>query len=64
MFLYLTTNMLLRFFSAQSVLTPYLNQARWISQSIHPYISIQRVFYAGVPEARQAAGGDDVYVVI
>jgi hypothetical protein len=29
-----------------------LNQARWISQSIHPYINIQRVFYAGVPEAR------------
>ena len=33
-------------------LQPYLHKARWIAQSIHPFINIQRVFYSGVPEAR------------
>ena len=32
-------------------LQPYLHKARWIAQSINPFINIQRVFYAGVPEA-------------
>jgi hypothetical protein len=25
-------------------------KARWIAQSVHPFINIHRVFYAGVPE--------------
>ena len=31
-------------------LKPYIKKARWIAQSVHPFISIQRVFYAGLPE--------------
>jgi hypothetical protein len=41
--------------SQRQLLTSCVNQARWISQSIHPYISIKRVFYAGVSEARNGA---------
>jgi hypothetical protein len=26
-------------------------KARWIAQSIHPFINIHRAFYAGVPGA-------------
>jgi hypothetical protein len=33
------------------LLQPYLHKAHWIAHSIHPFINIQRVFYAGVPEA-------------
>jgi hypothetical protein len=32
-------------------LQPYLHKAHWIAQSIHPFINIQRIFYAGTPEA-------------
>lgn len=45
---FLHANILLRSFSA---LTSCVNQAWWISQSIHPYVSIKNVFHAGVPEA-------------
>ena len=44
-------------------LKPYINKARWISQSVHPFISILRVFYAGIPEAIQDDTDDeDKYV--
>jgi hypothetical protein len=31
-------------------LKPYLTKSRWIAQSVHPFINMRRVFYAGVPE--------------
>ena len=37
-------------------LAPYLNAARWIALSIHPYTSLVRVFLAGMPGA--ACEGD------
>ncbi len=44
-------------------LKPYINKARWISQSVHPFISISRVFNAGIPEAIQDDTDDeDKYV--
>jgi len=60
----LFTIALLRSLSDELLLTPYVHQARWISQSIHPFISIQRVFYAGFPESRNkvADGLVDTYV--
>jgi len=46
-------------------LAPFVNQARWISQSIHPYISIRRIFRAGVSKARVGDEADpDAYVVV
>jgi len=44
--LYLTSHLI-----RPGPLQPYLHKARWIAQSIHPFINIQRVFFAGVPEA-------------
>ena len=40
-------------FGSAGPLEPYLAKARWICQSIHPFIDITRVFYAGVPDAAQ-----------
>ena len=37
------------------ILKPYLDKARSIPLLIHPFASIQRAFYAGVPEA----GGEE-----
>lgn len=34
--------------SRDGPLQPYLHKARWISQSIHPFINIQRIFYSGI----------------
>jgi len=34
-------------------LLPYIAKARWICPSIHPFLDISRVFYAGLPEAPQ-----------
>jgi hypothetical protein len=31
-------------------LLPYLAKSRWICASIHPFMDISRVFYAGLPE--------------
>jgi len=44
-------------------LKPYIKKARWISQSVHPFISISRTFYAGIPEGIQDDMDDeDKYV--
>ena len=32
-------------------LLPYIAKARWICASIHPFLDLSRVFYAGLPEA-------------
>jgi hypothetical protein len=40
-------------FCSAGPLAPYLAKARWICQSIHPYLDLSRVFYAGVPDAAQ-----------
>jgi hypothetical protein len=40
-------------FCSAGPLEPYLAKARWICQSIHPFLDISRVFYAGVPDAAQ-----------
>jgi hypothetical protein len=40
-------------------LAPYLAKARWICQSIHPFLDLSRVFYAGVPEAAPEATDSD-----
>src|SRR5258705_7078502 len=34
-------------------LLPYIAKARWICASIHPFLDLSRVFYAGLPEAPQ-----------
>ena len=31
-------------------LAPYVRRARWIAQSIHPFVDIHWAFYAGVPD--------------
>jgi hypothetical protein len=36
--------------SSNRRLKPYLMKARWIAQSIKPFLNIRRVFYAGIPE--------------
>ena len=32
-------------------LLPYIAKARWICASIHPFLDLSQVFYAGLPEA-------------
>jgi hypothetical protein len=34
-------------------LQPYTAKARWICPSIHPFLDLSRVFYAGLPEVAQ-----------
>jgi hypothetical protein len=45
--------------SSNRRLKPYLIKARWIAQSIHPFMNIHRVFYAGVPEGILDEDGED-----
>lgn len=45
--------------SSNRRLKPYLMKARWIAQSIHPFVNIRRVFYAGVPEGFLDSGDED-----
>lgn len=40
-------------FCSAGPLGPYLAKARWICQSIHPFLDITCVFYAGIPDAAQ-----------
>jgi hypothetical protein len=39
-------------------LQPYIAKARWICPSIHPFLDVSRVFYAGLPEVPQNEEGD------
>jgi hypothetical protein len=43
----------------RSILKPYLNKARSIPLYIHPFANIQRIFYAGLPQAETAEEEDD-----
>jgi hypothetical protein len=46
-------------------LVPYLNAVRWISLSIHPYLSLLWVFYAGIPGTfEDDSDENDEYAVI
>ena len=36
-------------FCRDGPLQPYLAKARWICPSIHPFLDLTRVFYAGLP---------------
>jgi hypothetical protein len=40
-------------FCSTGPLEPYLAKARWICQSIHPFLDVSCIFYAGVPDAAQ-----------
>jgi hypothetical protein len=63
---YSTCNYITEVSSAELLLTPYVNQARWIPQSIHPYANIRRIFFAGVLEVGNGADADadaDAYAV-
>jgi hypothetical protein len=44
--------------SAELLLTPYVNQAWWIPQSIHLYANIRKIFFAGVFEVANGADAD------
>jgi hypothetical protein len=47
-------------FSSNGRLAPYLAKARIIYATIHPFLDLTRVFYAGLPEvAPEDEIGDD-----
>jgi len=39
-------------------LQPYLAKSRWICPSIHPFLDLTRVFYAGLPEEERESLDD------
>ena len=39
-------------------LQPYTAKAQWICPSIHPFLDLTRVFYAGLPEVAQNEGDE------
>jgi hypothetical protein len=39
-------------------LLPYVARARWICPSIHPFLDLSRIFYAGLPEALRNEDGE------
>jgi hypothetical protein len=50
--------MLAEFYS-NGQLAPYLAKARIIFATIHPFLDLTRVFYAGLPEVAPKDDGDD-----
>jgi hypothetical protein len=39
-------------------LTPYLEKSRWICPSIHPFLDLIHIFYAGLPEEERESLDD------